>query len=302
MRESCNRVLVWMGFFLLAGLILFSGCGKDEKPVEVPTSISFIRDYDSALAIAQEEDERLVLDFYTSWCSWCKRLDSVTFADSTVIAASASMVFAKIDAEEDTITAQRYSVNSFPTVVLANSDGTEIDRIGGYLPPAKFLETINDYLNGIKTLDYYLQVADTSPTMEVHSILGQKYKARGKYDEAKEYYEKVLAADSVSGDTLVADAMLSIGGLYYRLKDYDKSVDQYDKVLKKFEDNDIKLEAILMKAYVYRQKGDTTKAIATYEKVIKDFPDFEKLDRVEEMIEKLKNPPPPEEEEGQEGK
>ena len=38
------------------------------------------------LAVAQEKEPRKVLvDLYTDWCGWCKRMDQTTFADPTII-------------------------------------------------------------------------------------------------------------------------------------------------------------------------------------------------------------------------
>jgi len=111
--------------------IILGGCGKKEEPIVAPTQINFATDYQSGLKLAQDKGQKLIIDFNTDWCTWCKRLDTVTFVDSAVIAMSQNLVFAKINAEKDTVTAQLYKVRGYPTVVLMNADGSEIDRIGG---------------------------------------------------------------------------------------------------------------------------------------------------------------------------
>jgi len=40
------------------------------------------------LEIAMEQEERLVfIDFYTSWCGWCKKMDRTTYKDEAVVKA-----------------------------------------------------------------------------------------------------------------------------------------------------------------------------------------------------------------------
>ena len=63
------------------------------------------------------------------------------------------MVFFNVNAESaDSIVAQKYSVSGYPTFVLTDSEGKEVDRIVGYLPTEDFLTTVENYKNGIGTL------------------------------------------------------------------------------------------------------------------------------------------------------
>jgi len=279
---------------IAASLFLMSGCGEKAKDTIIaPTSINFITDYNSALQVAQQKGQKIVLDFYTDWCPWCKRLDTVTFMDSAVIALSGGLVFAKINAEVDTVTADKYSVHTYPMIVLMNSDGTEIDRIGEFLPPKEFVETINNYLVDKETLKDYLRRAQANPTAEIDYILGHKYADRGMTDTAGMYYEKVIAADPDIKDTLTADAMLSAAELLLRAKTYDKAIERFKIVIDKFGGTDRASDAELSSGYAYRKMGDTTTAIAVYEQFLKNHPDSEDSTKIKELIDRLKNPPPP---------
>lgn len=39
---------------------------------------------EEAIQLASEEPRVLVIDVYTDWCGWCKRMDASTFSDPTV--------------------------------------------------------------------------------------------------------------------------------------------------------------------------------------------------------------------------
>ncbi len=238
----------------------------------------------------------MIIDFYTDWCKWCKMLDTVTYVDSAVVARSHDIVFVKIDAEVDSATAKAFRVQGYPTVLLANSDGTEIDRIGGYLPPAEFLETVDNYLNGIGTLDYYLNLPDSEVTTETIYAVADKYSDRGLFEEADEYYRKVVNADPDNKDGYTDQAMISIGNIMRRNEKYDDAVAQFAKVMKKFKDAESGQDALIWTAICYRQKGDTAKAISNFEDFLNKYPESPDTAYAKAQVERLKNPPPPEEE------
>jgi len=105
---------------------------------------------------AMEEDPRLVLiDFYTSWCGWCKKMDKGTFKDERVVKAMSDYFHVvKFDAEhKGLITFQNTAFDyvpygrrgfhelalgfmqekmSFPTLVILNQDYHIMQAFKGY--------------------------------------------------------------------------------------------------------------------------------------------------------------------------
>ncbi|UCD16587.1 MAG: tetratricopeptide repeat protein [Candidatus Zixiibacteriota bacterium] len=287
-----KRFLLWT-VISMATLIFAAGCG--EKETATPTGIAFITEYSQALDAAALKDQPVLIDFYAKWCKWCKTLDTITFIDSAVIALSQNMVFAKIDGEEDTITARKYGVPQYPTLVLTTSDGTEIDRIGGYLAPEEFLETIENYLNGVGTLDYYLNLPDSEVTIEATFAIAEKYADRGKYEEAESYYQTVIGEDPDNNDGFTDEAMMAVGNILRRNEKYPEAIAQFAEVIKKYEGEEAAEDAEIWTAICYRQKGDTATAIEYFENFVKNHPESPDTTYALSQIEKLKNPPPPEE-------
>jgi thiol:disulfide interchange protein DsbD len=117
------------------GLALAAGAcsSRDERPW-------FRGDLDAALATAADTDRMVMVEFFTDWCVWCRRLEEVTFADPEVIAELERMVAIRLDAEgRGRAAASRYGVDRYPTVVFLDATGVEVDRILGFLPPERFL-------------------------------------------------------------------------------------------------------------------------------------------------------------------
>jgi len=163
--------------------LLFAGCASAVDKSEVEQRANPVKDlhkeiaktteeernrfdwysYEDGLIKARKEGKYVMVDFYTGWCKWCKKLDSDTYPDKAVSEyIKANFVPVKIDAESGArvihemsqITnkelADRYEVKSYPAVWFVDSTGARAKLLNGYLPPDAFLL----YLKYIKSGKY----------------------------------------------------------------------------------------------------------------------------------------------------
>jgi thiol-disulfide isomerase/thioredoxin len=109
--------------------------------------------FDAAVQAATAEGKLVFIDFYTTWCEPCKRLDSQTWTDAGVGKLIGEKAVAlKIDAEKESGLAKRYKIEAYPTLLLLKPDGTEVDRFVGFREAPKFIEEFNAALAGRNTL------------------------------------------------------------------------------------------------------------------------------------------------------
>ncbi len=282
--------------FALFMIVVFIGSCGTEKGAESTVGIDFIDSLEDALAAGKANNQNVLIDFYTDWCKWCKKLDTETYRDSAVIALSKEIVFAKINAEVDTVNADKYSIESYPMIVVMDAEGVEIDRIGGFLPAEEFIEEVNNYQKGIGTLDYCLAVADTAPTAELISKIGNKYVNRTEYETAEEYYNKVIEMDPEDDQGFTGDAVMTIAYLTLLADKYEAAIVKYDAIIEEYKGTERETDGKIYRAISLREKGDTTAAISAFEAFLEDHPDSPDTSYVMKQIDKLKNPPPPEEE------
>lgn len=133
---------------LVLGLVLALGCSSETGGGHSARAggIAWSPDtFENALVRAKSEQKLVFVDFNTSWCGWCKRLDQDTFSDVGVIRAlNEHYVSISIDAESKTGApiAQRYKVNGFPTLLFIAPDGTVRHKIGGYVPADRFQQEL----------------------------------------------------------------------------------------------------------------------------------------------------------------
>jgi thioredoxin 1 len=83
----------------------------------------------------------VLVDFWAEWCSPCKRFSPIL----DEVASEYNVWIGKIDADENTFSADKYNVISLPTVIVFK-DGKEVKRTKGAMPKHKFLEEISEWI------------------------------------------------------------------------------------------------------------------------------------------------------------
>lgn len=131
---------------MVTAALLFSIAILTRTPTEGPfQDLTFVQ----ALAAAKRDNKVVMIDFFTTWCVPCKKLDSTTWKDADVVAwLSQKAIALKLDAEKEVDLAKQHNINAYPTMLLLKPDGSEIGRIVGYKTPKEFLSQATDTLAG----------------------------------------------------------------------------------------------------------------------------------------------------------
>lgn len=105
-------------------------------------AVKWEQDYDSALRKAKNEKKLIMVDVYTDWCGWCKKLDKDVYTDKDVRdKLEKDFIAVKINPERTSANrklADKFGTHGYPHIVFVDADGKKIDEIGGYVPAEKF--------------------------------------------------------------------------------------------------------------------------------------------------------------------
>ncbi|WP_187262308.1 thioredoxin family protein [Pontibacter beigongshangensis] len=129
-----------------------------EAPAAPAEAIQWLT-IEEAAAKLKKEPRKVVIDVYTDWCGWCRKMDKSTFADPAVAAYINKNYYAvKLDAESKqpiTLNGHTYNYNpaykshelavallqgqmSYPTTVYLNEKMEMLSPVPGYLDAAAF--------------------------------------------------------------------------------------------------------------------------------------------------------------------
>lgn len=110
---------------VLAGLGLTAPLWAAERVKPVTGS------YKQAMRKAGEAGKLLMIDFYTDWCGYCKKMNKQVDEISETVNKFA---YYRVNAEQDRKLTQEFGVHGYPTVVFVKPDGTELHRWSGAYP------------------------------------------------------------------------------------------------------------------------------------------------------------------------
>lgn len=142
-------------FYLITLLLAINGCGKKEpkKQGEAGPKIQWLHDPNAALALAQEEDKPLMIDFMAEWCPPCWRMEDSTFSHPDVIRKASSFVPLRIDVDKQGKIANKYNGNArkyggvgIPNVLFMTGDEVKLKHVIGYRGPEEFLAVMDSVL------------------------------------------------------------------------------------------------------------------------------------------------------------
>ncbi|OGC93754.1 MAG: hypothetical protein A2W25_06470 [candidate division Zixibacteria bacterium RBG_16_53_22] len=149
-----------MGAIIIAATLVLFGTAAISKTQQTE-SIKWLK-YDDGVKLAAKTNKPLIIDFYTDWCGWCKKMDKTTYADPKIIKyINKAFVAVKVNAESrdklnlaagpsDGIkVARSFGVNSFPQTWFVESDGKKINKMPGFAPPNQFMVVLKYVGDGI---------------------------------------------------------------------------------------------------------------------------------------------------------
>ncbi len=127
---------------ILLAFLTFAGIGASAQAEVHFKDVSF----KDAQKLAAKGKKIIMVDLYTDWCGWCKRLDKDTYSNEDVGKyADDNFISLKVNAEkgEGIDLAKSGKVNGYPTIIFYNEKGEEIHRLVGYQKPNDFIQTLH---------------------------------------------------------------------------------------------------------------------------------------------------------------
>lgn len=186
---------------LIAALILAACSAYAQQTLTI-----IEQDYELARETALQQHKLLIVDFYTTWCMPCKKLDNMIFKnDSIAHEISKNFVVLKYDAEKDSVhnLSLKHHICSYPTTIVLTGNGKLINKMFG-LGGADFSSLTANYTNLLTEsmlLDKqgkYVEGVSTTIDPAIYPAFYKKYVRRTadiKPDDLSTYWSNNKRAD-----------------------------------------------------------------------------------------------------------
>lgn len=153
--------------YLLFSLIFVISCGNNNENAtaqnnQVQTSQTntstaksgdhWYTDWNEGMAAAKNEKKPAVVDFYTDWCVYCKKMEKETFSDPAIKQRfSKDWITIRVNAEDSnksgtidgkTMTypemTKYFNISGFPTILFIDKDNKPVHPLPGFVPAEPF--------------------------------------------------------------------------------------------------------------------------------------------------------------------
>ena len=214
-------------------------------------SIAWRADLGSAIAEAKRTGRMMMVDVYTDWCGWCKKLDSDTYTDAKVIALSAGFIALKLNPEESADGARfisTYGVNGYPTILFVEADGTLENRVVGYLDAPSFSDAMAKTTRDAPKIRAYLAEFKSGKYANAQELLSMLVEL-GRTTDARAVFDTLRAAKSLA-PSFQESIALAIAQSFLDDDRYDDAL-SYLKIVEDFDSrSDNSRDAYLMHSIV----------------------------------------------------
>jgi thioredoxin-related protein len=137
------------------GLIVFFSSQGDTAGENPAASAIKWHSFEEGVTLARQENKKILVDVYTDWCVWCKKMDKEVYTNSAVGQTMASNFIAvKLNAEsQKSVTVDGTQMNEaslagdmgvtgYPTIVFLDPAAKPITKISGYMEPNEFANVL----------------------------------------------------------------------------------------------------------------------------------------------------------------
>ena len=113
--------------------------------------VTNLSELEQQLAIAKQNNQAVMLDFYADWCVACKDFEKATFTDEGVIEQLENVVLIQADVTknnaDDQAMLSKLDILGLPSILFYNQQGERLTqaRVTGFMAGEQFLQHLQRF-------------------------------------------------------------------------------------------------------------------------------------------------------------
>ena len=187
------------------------------------------KDFAASQKTAISEGKLTMLFFYADWCTWCKKLNDVTFVDEGIVMLAGRVVPLKVNTDDDaTGLVKKFNVSALPTILFVDAKGDVWGKTVGYQEPEEFADEMSRVIDIHRTYPLAMKTLKKKPNDgRANGQIARVHANFGRVIEARSAVEKMEAAKYNGKD--VATTYNSIGNAYKEAGQFVEAIKYFIK-------------------------------------------------------------------------
>jgi thioredoxin-related protein len=199
------------------------------------SSINWKKAYAGATAEAKASGKLIMIDFYTDWCGWCKKLDADTYPAPEVVKQADSFVSIKLNAEKDADgirLAKKFGINGYPTILFLDSNEKLAYKVVGYEPAKDFAVSMKKASTIRQDTARYKAALKANPN-DFNGLVGLAgiEASMGNVEVAAKYLAAANPSVTSANRGKYLDACNAVGDGYQNAGQFDKAIGYFTKAI-----------------------------------------------------------------------
>ncbi|MBI3394687.1 MAG: thioredoxin fold domain-containing protein [Spirochaetia bacterium] len=221
----------------IAGVVMLVllGFGPDEGQLRAGAPIQWQTDFNKALASAQGLDRPVMLDFFASWCGYCRRLRKETYPSAEVTDEASKFVSVTINSEEQPSLARKYRVSGVPVIVFLDKNGSVLDRVDGFVDARTLARKMRDVAKRRAGAGVLVQQLEKDPgNVSLNFKVGLYYFENGNAARARDHFLRAYSSSAPGAAEDRQNALYNAAVASMELKDYRSAAGYWNTYLMRF--------------------------------------------------------------------
>lgn len=190
--------------------------------------------YKQASAESQKTHHLMMVDFWATWCGWCKQLDAQTYPNPEVQAEARNFVPLKLNADTNgAALARRYGVQGLPTVLFLDSAGHLYGSVVGFRPAPQFTDAMKQADSLYSSMPGMAEKFRQHPSdLALGAKLVALYSQEGRVSHAVQVYTDLKREDPHNRSKKITSACIEVGQAYAEASKFEIARSYFSQSLK----------------------------------------------------------------------